>query len=83
MAFKRGHAVIKPKRGWIGVATGVAVALFVANPEIFALSFVISSIGFDVFLLFLSFQLRDQIHFLLSFLKTMIASRQKRRQDDG
>jgi hypothetical protein len=31
--------MIKPKRRWIGVATTVAVVLFVGNPEVFALSF--------------------------------------------
>lgn len=56
--------MIRPRRRWIGVASAVAVALFVVNPEIFALSYVISSIGFDVFLLFLSFQLKDQFSYL-------------------
>jgi hypothetical protein len=58
----------KPSRKLIGVASSIAIALFILNPEIFALSFVISSIGIDVFLLFLTFQLKDQFNYLYSFI---------------
>ena len=68
--------MLKPRRRWIGVATAVAVALFVTNPEIFALSYVISSIGFDVFLLFLTFQLKEQFSYL-SFTLSIFSKRKK------
>ncbi len=70
MKFRRG-------RKWIGVATLVAVTLFITNPEIFALSFVISSIGLDVFLLFLTFQLKDQFNFLLLWMGSLIRAKDK------
>jgi len=59
---------LKFSRKFIGVATAIAVTLFITNPEIYALSFLIGSIGFDVFLLFLSFQLRDQVAYLVGCL---------------
>lgn len=74
--------MIKPKRRWIGVATAVAVVLFVGNPEVFALSFLISCIGVDVFLLFLTFQLKDQVAYLLGLFKINTANRKGREQGD-
>ena len=54
----------KPSRKFIGVATAIAVTLFITNPELYALSFLIGSIGFDVFLLFLTLQFRDQLSYV-------------------
>ena len=56
----------KLSRKLVGIATAVAVALFVTNPELYALSFLIGSIGFDVFLLFLTFQLKDQLVYVVN-----------------
>ena len=60
-----------PNRNLIGIASVFALILFVSNPEIFALGYLISSIGFDVFLLFLTFQLKDQFQFLLVLFFTL------------
>jgi hypothetical protein len=57
------------------MATIVAVSLFVTNPEIYAFSFVLGSIGFDVFLLFLSFQLKDQLAFVISWIACVFRGR--------
>jgi hypothetical protein len=56
----------KLSRKFIGIATAIAIALFITNPEIYALSVLVSSIGFDVFLLFLTFQLKDQLTYVVS-----------------
>lgn len=71
---------IKWSRKLIGVASAMAIVLFISNPEIFALSFVLSSIGLDVFLLFLTFQLKDQFNYLYSltsFFRKKFTSQQK------
>lgn len=58
----------RPSRKYIGAATALVVVVFVTNPELYALSVLIGSIGFDVFLLFLSFQFKDQLNFLWSLI---------------
>jgi hypothetical protein len=52
-------------RRFIGVASLFAILVFVANPEILAFTFMVSSIGFDVFLLFLTFQFQSHLEQVL------------------
>jgi len=65
----------RPSRKLIGIASALALVLFVSNPEIFALGYVISSIGFDVFLLFLTFQLKDQFQYLLGLFFSLVGKK--------
>ena len=76
---------LKVDRRFIGIASVAAVLLFVSNPELFALSFVISSIGFDVFLLFLTFQFKDQLNHIILLVRSVVLRRSQkasaRKQD--
>lgn len=72
----------RPTRKLIGIATAIAVALFVTNPELFALSYVIGSIGFDVFLLFLTFQFRDQIGYVFNLGRWILCRVQRRSSSE-
>jgi hypothetical protein len=65
----------RPSRKLIGIASALALVLFVSNPEIFALGYLISSIGFDVFLLFLTFQLKDQFQYLLGLFFSLVGKK--------
>jgi hypothetical protein len=56
-------------RRFIGIASLFAVLVFVANPEMLAFTFMVSSIGFDVFLLFLTFQFQSYLEQVLFWIK--------------
>lgn len=73
----------KPSRKLVGIATASAVALFVANPEMYALSLLISSIGLDVFLLFLTFQLKDQLGYVVSLASCLLRKDATKSVSDG
>ena len=73
----------KPSRKIVGIATALAVTLFVTNPEMYALSFLISSIGFDVFLLFLTFQLKDQLVYVVSVASYLLRRDATKPVSDG
>jgi hypothetical protein len=69
---------IRLNRKLIGIASALAITLFITNPEIFALSYVIGSMGFDVFLLFLSFQMKDQIEYVVNLIATVFTKKEKK-----
>jgi len=68
---------IRLSRKLIGVASALAITLFITNPEIFALSYVIGSMGFDIFLLFLSYQMKDQFEYIINLIKAIFTRRRK------
>jgi hypothetical protein len=75
-AFTRNRFVMRA-----GVVIGtLTVILFATNPEILSFLLVLNAIGVDVFLLFVSFQLRSQFEVAYRMLLAPLLGRRRRRR---